>query len=124
MKPTNICAAAFVLAALSWCLPASAAPGGRLGTLPLGEYRCSVPGDASGPAWRQLHDTEFKIINASTYRTADGYGSYLLTGDMATFTRGPMNGMRFERVSNSTVRWIDSNGKASAVRCVRLPGST
>ncbi len=91
--------------------------------MPLGEYRCSVPGDAAGPAWHLLENTEFKIVNASTYRTADGYGTYLLTSDTLTFTRGPMNGMRFKRTGTRTVRWIDGNGKPSAVRCVRLPGS-
>ena len=43
---------------------ASAAPGGKLGTLPQGRYVCSMPGDATGPAWRVIPDGGFTIETA------------------------------------------------------------
>lgn len=103
------------------CLSAAAlaAPGGKLGTLPLGEYRCALPGDAASQAWVPLEDKNFTIGNASTYHTPEGSGTYLLTGERVTFTRGPMNKMRFERTASSTLRWIDEEGELSRVRCVR-----
>ncbi len=99
--------------------PASAAPGGKLDTLPIGEYRCALPGDADGQAWIPLEDRHFTIGNSSTYRTPDGSGTYLLTGERMTFTRGPLEGMKFDRISSATLRWIDENGEASRIRCVR-----
>lgn len=101
------------------CAPAFAAPGGKLGTLPIGHYLCALPGDADGLAWVPLEDKNFNIGNASTYHTADGSGTYLLTDKRVTFTRGPMKGMKFDRVSSGTLRWIDENGNQSNVRCVR-----
>ncbi|MXO90106.1 elongation factor P [Altererythrobacter aquaemixtae] len=96
---------------------------GRLGTLPHGTYVCSTPGDAAGPAWHEIPDKDFIIANASTYETKDGSGTYLLTGENVVFTRGPMNGMRFQRTGTGTLRWIDSEGKPGRIRCVRRNGS-
>jgi hypothetical protein len=107
------------IACIALPAPAMAAPGGRLGTLPLGEYYCALPGDAAGQAWIPLEDKHFTIDNASTYLTSQGSGTYLLTGKRIIFTRGPMNGMRFERTGSSTLRWIDENGDLANVRCVR-----
>lgn len=106
-------------ACLCLCAPAVAAPGGKLGTLPIGEYRCGMPGDADRGAWIPLEDRQFTIGNSSTYQTSDGWGTYLLTGTRLTFTRGPMAGMKFERISSVTLRWIDENGEVSRIRCVR-----
>ena len=92
---------------------------GRLGTLPHGSYVCSLPGDAGGPAWRELEDKRFTIENASIYRTESGSGTYLLTGTRVTFTRGPMKGMKFERTGNASLRWIDDDGKPGRIRCIR-----
>jgi len=100
------------------CVPALAASGGKLGTLPIGEYRCALPGDAAGHAWVALEDRNFNIGNSSTYHTAKGSGVYLLTGQRMTFTRGPMKGMKFDRTSSGTLRWIDENGDQSRIRCV------
>lgn len=100
-------------------VPAQATSGGKLGTLPIGEYRCALPGDADGQAWITLEDKHFTIGNASTYHTSEGSGTYLLTGKRVTFTRGPMNGMKFERTGSGTLRWLDENGELSRVRCVR-----
>lgn len=106
-------------ACISLSAPALAAPGGKLGTLPLGEYRCALPGDAAGQAWVPLDDKHFTVGNASTYHTSAGSGTYLLTGKRVIFTRGPMNGMRFERTRTGTLRWLDEDGEISRVRCVR-----
>jgi len=114
MRLLTVTAACIALSA-----PALAAPGGKLGTLPLGEYHCALPGDAAGQAWIPLEDKNFTIDNASTYLTPQGSGTYLLTGKRVIFTRGPMNGMRFERTGSSTLRWIDENGRLASVRCVR-----
>lgn len=99
------------------------APGGPLGTLPIGEYVCSLPGDATGPAWRVVPEKGFTIDNASTYRTEAGAGTYLLAGNQVRFTRGPMKGMRFERTGNATLRWLDDNGEPGRVRCIRSGAS-
>lgn len=100
-------------------MPALAAPGGKLGTLPLGQYRCALPGDADGLAWIPLENQHFTIGNASTYHTPEGSGTYLLTGKRVTFTRGPMKGMEFDRTGSGTLRWIDNQDQQSRVRCVR-----
>lgn len=111
----------FTVFAAFLCLgaPSLAAPGGKLGTLPLGEYRCALPGDSGGLAWVPLEGREFNIGNASIYHTAEGSGTYLLTGKRVTFTRGPMKGMEFDRTGSGTLRWIDEDGELSRVRCVR-----
>ena len=98
---------------------ASAAPGGKLGTLPQGRYVCSTPGDATGPAWRVIPGGGFTIETASTYHTETGSGTYLLTGKDVVFTRGPMKGQRFVQTGGVTLRWVDENGVPGRVRCVR-----
>jgi len=95
------------------------APGGPLGTLPIGDYVCSLPGDASGNAWEVVPEKGFTIGNASTYHTETGSGTYLLAGDQIRFTRGPMKGMRFVRTGRATLRWLDDKGEPGRVRCIR-----
>jgi len=114
--------AAIALAAL--CGPAAAQiTTGKLGTLPHGKYICSKPGDAGSAAWTVLPGKDFTIGNGSTYHTAAGAGTYLLTGKNIAFTRGPMNGMRFRRAKAATVQWIDKDGKPGRVRCTRTTAS-
>ncbi len=98
---------------------ASAAPGGKLGTLPQGRYVCSTPGDATGPAWRVIPGGGFTIETASTYHTETGSGTYLLTGKDVVFSRGPMKDQRFVQTGGVTLRWVDENGVPGRVRCVR-----
>jgi len=117
MKNFNALIALGLFTALS--STALAAPGGRLDTIPLGLYRCALPGDAAGLAWVPQNDRNFTIGNASTYQTADGSGTYLHTGKTVVFTRGPMRGMQFSRTGNSTLRLLDDEGQPSPVRCVR-----
>jgi hypothetical protein len=58
----------------------------------------------------------------SSYRTPDGTsgGGYLLLGRALTFTSGPYNGRRFEAQSASTVLQLDSDGRRTGLRCVRV----
>lgn len=109
------------LSTLLLCLaaPLAATPGGKLDTLPQGRYTCALPGDAAGEAFVILPDKAFVIDNGSTYRTKNGSGTYLLTGEIVQFTRGPLKGMRFERTSSASLRWIDETGQPGKVRCVR-----
>jgi hypothetical protein len=112
-----------ILVSLGLALPisgaAAAAPGGRLATLPVGEYRCELPGDATGPSGRPVSEETFAIRNASTYVAAEGAGSYLLTGDRLVMTSGPRRGDRYRRVSNNFLRKLDAAGAETGLRCVR-----
>ncbi len=112
-------ASAILLVLLLAAAEASAAPGGKLQTLPQGRYVCALPGDAAGPATRVIDGRDFVIDNASTYRTDEGSGTYLLTGKTVQFTRGPMKGMMFLRAGRATLRWLDEEGNPGRVRCVR-----
>ena len=99
--------------------PAVAAPGGAIGTLPLGKYTCELPGDATGAVGQHVPDADFMVINASSYATPKGQGTYLLTGDALTMTRGPLRDMRFRRVSGGYLRKIEADGSEGKLRCVR-----
>ena len=100
-------------------VPAGATDGGKLGTLPLGRYLCELPGDAAGPASVPVDGAWFDVLNASSYDTEGGSGTYLLTGEEVVFTRGPMKGARFERVSDRRLDRSDLKGKLAKMRCVR-----
>tara|TARA_B100000678_G_scaffold119594_1_gene100265 strand:+ start:63 stop:452 length:390 start_codon:yes stop_codon:yes gene_type:complete len=91
----------------------------RLATLPIGTYECSLPGDASGPAWHRVPDSDFKILNASSYEAKGTSGVYLLRGTQVTFTRGPMKGTTMERVGRSMLRERQADGSLGRMRCVR-----
>lgn len=108
-------AASILLAAA----PAAAVPGGKLGTMEAGTYICELPGDAGGPAGIRQPEEGFDIVNSTTYRNAQGRGTYLLTGDVLTMTSGPKRGLRYHRISERFLRQIDASGKDSALRCVR-----
>ena len=96
---------------------------GRLGTLPHGYYICSLPGDASGPAWIELPDRHFTVSNSSTYRNGDGSGTYLLTGKRVTFTYGPMKGHRYERTGDAKLQQVNEDGTLGKTRCIRRGGT-
>ena len=93
--------------------------GGKLGTLPLGRYLCELPGDVTGPASVPIDGAWFDIVNASSYDAEGGSGTYLLTGKRVVFTRGPMKGARFERVSGRRLDRVDLDGELARMRCVR-----
>jgi hypothetical protein len=100
-------------------MPAAAASTGRLATIPVGEYRCELPGDATGPSRFPVPEENFEIRNASSYANATGAGSYLLIGDTLVMTGGPKRGSRYLRLSDNFLRKIDATGKPGALRCVR-----
>ncbi|MEP7222632.1 MAG: hypothetical protein ABI673_08190 [Novosphingobium sp.] len=99
--------------------PGLAAPGGIIGTLPLGRYTCELPGDATGAVGQHLPEADFTVINASSYATANGQGPYLLTGDVLTMTGGPFRDARFHRVSGGYLRKLEADGSEGKMRCVR-----
>jgi hypothetical protein len=98
---------------------AALAGDGLLGTLPHGRYLCELPGDAIGPASRPLTGAWFDVVNASSYASESGKGTYLRTGMAVTFTTGPMRGARFELASPKVLRRTNLEGPLAAMRCVR-----
>ncbi len=124
---TIVMRAAFILmiaiSAVSAQVSARPTLAGRLDTLAVGEYRCALPGDATGAAWQPVEERNFIIGNASTYAAKGGSGTYLLAGGTLTFTRGPMKGIRFQKKGSSTLREIDDQGNLGRLRCVRYIGS-
>ena len=109
-----LCPLALILAA-----PAAGAPGGDIDTMPVGDYVCELPGDASGPAGRHVPAEDFTVVNSSSYRTNGSMGSYLLAGDQLAMTSGPLRGKRYHRLSDGFVRLIGADGQDSELRCVR-----
>ncbi|MEM1051905.1 MAG: elongation factor P [Pseudomonadota bacterium] len=94
--------------------------GGMLRTMPHGAYECALPGDAGGRAYEVVPAEGFQISTASRYRNEIGAGTYILRGRKLTFTAGPKNGERFERVGDNQLRKVDPAGKASSLLCTRL----
>lgn len=127
MKTTHIILLTAFAATLAALSPAagqqegiSAPEGGPLATLPRGQYRCSLPGDAGGAAYTPVASEDFRIIAASRYSNAKGEGTYLLRGRDLTFTRGPMKGARYERISGSQLRKIGPDGQPGELLCTRM----
>ncbi len=119
MKTSLLLAAVAIATPLAMGSPALAQPSGQLETLPLGQYRCSVPGSAAGQAWVPVPGMDFVIGNASSYTAASGSGTYLATAKTVTFTRGPMKGAKFARRMASILQKYGDDGQLSRVRCVR-----
>ena len=111
------------IAALIWLVAAAvgvqAAPGGPIGTLPLGRYVCELPGDATGAVGQRQPEADFTITHGSSYRTAGGPGTYLLTGGRLVFTAGPLRTVTYRRVSTSFLRRVMPDGGDGRLRCVR-----
>lgn len=99
--------------------PGLAAPGGPIGTMPLGHYVCELPGDVTGLAGLRQPEAEFTLTRGSSYRAAGGTGTYLLTGDRLTFTAGPRLGAAYRRTGTSFLRQIQADGTDGRLRCVR-----
>lgn len=112
--------AAATLGALA--LPGAAlaepAASGRIDTLPIGIYECALPGDAGGPAWLRVPESDFAILNASSYETQGERGIYLLRGTQVTFTRGPLQGTMMERAGRRILRERQADGTLGRMRCV------
>lgn len=113
-----------IIIALAAAGPAFATPGGPIGTLQQGEYRCELPGDATGPAGIRQDAQNFTVHNSSRYSTAEGRGTYLLTGDLVTMTSGPKEGQRFRRLSANFLREVNAAGQETELRCVRRVRNT
>ena len=96
---------------------------GKIDTLPLGTYECTLPGVASGPAWHRIPDSDFSILNASSYEARGARGVYLLRGNQVTFTRGPLRGMMLERTKKYILRERMADGSLGRMRCVRSGSS-
>lgn len=107
------------VALLSIAASASAAPGGLIATLQVGDYACELPGDAAGPAGIRQPQHDFAVINATSYVTIAGRGTYLVTGDLVQMTSGPKKGERFIKLSANFLRALDASGKQTTLRCVR-----
>ena len=101
-------------------LTAPAHADGMLKTMPHGRYECSLPGDASGAARIQIEAAHFRIASASSYRSAKGRGTYIMKGKVLTFTRGPKNGERYQRVGDSALQKLDKEGNLSRLLCGRI----
>lgn len=101
-------------------IPDAIPSGGMLRTMPHGNYECALPGDASGRAYEVVKAEGFRISTASRYRSETGEGSYILRGDNLTFTAGPKNGERFERIGENQLRKTDANGNRGDLICTRL----
>lgn len=109
--------ASFVAAACA--APLTASPVDTIGTLAIGHFVCELPGDAIGPAGIRQPESDFDILNASAYRSAAGGGSYLLVGEVMTFTSGPRRGETYRRISTNFLRRLNADGSEAQLRCVR-----
>lgn len=92
---------------------------GPLRTMPHGTYQCALPGDAGGAAYVEVPDETFRIFTASRYESTDGAGTYILRGTNLTFTRGPKNGQKFERIGDNQLRKLTATGSRSDLLCTR-----
>jgi hypothetical protein len=100
--------------------PLAASDGGMLATLRRGEWQCALPGDAGGEAFVVVPEEGFRIGNASSYRSAEGRGIYLLRGNALVFTRGPKKDQRYRVLGENTLRKLESDGSQSRLTCTRL----
>lgn len=98
---------------------ALAAPGGQISALPMGDFICELPGDATGPAGVHQAEEDFTVVNATTYTNFEGRGSYLLTGTRIVMTSGPKQGEKYHRISANFLRKLAPDGSDSTLRCIR-----
>lgn len=108
-----------VLALLLAALPAAAQAAGDLDVLPLGRYGCWTAGVATGPAVTDHPERAFTIGRGSSYASAAGRGTYLLAGDLLTFTRGPLKDTRFRRNRDGYWQQLARDGELEALKCSR-----
>lgn len=104
---------------IAWGISVPALAQQDIGTMPRGEYRCELPGDAAGAAGVEQAEESFTILSASRYRSGDGRGTYLRRGNMLSMTSGPRNGDRYVIVSENFLRKLDADGKPTRLRCIR-----
>ena len=110
--------AAIALPAAALSAQANMPQSGRIDTLPIGQYECALPGDASGPAWEPVPQRDFTILNGSSYEAKGERGIYLLRGSEVTFTAGPLKGRMMERTGQRMLREKAADGTLGRIRCV------
>lgn len=108
------------IAALASAGTLHAAPGGKLQTLPRGNYQCGTPGMAGKEAVVVQEDLGFEVVNGSSYLQAGERGTYLHTGKRVVFTSGTMRGARFRRTSENSLQVVSDDGSLGELRCVKL----
>ncbi|WP_459787288.1 hypothetical protein [Alteriqipengyuania sp. 357] len=121
MRPLALAGAlaATVMPAAAFASHADRPQSDRIDTLPIGHYQCTLPGNAAGPAWLRVPESDFTILNASSYEAEGKRGVYLLRGSELTFTRGPLKGKRMERAGRRILREKLADGTLGRMRCVR-----
>ena len=131
MKSAHIVILTLTAAIIAGTVPASGQvetanapmpPEGSLGTMPHGEYRCALPGDAGGAAIIEMARENFRISTASRYASDTGSGTYIMRGKDLEFTLGPKKGERFTRMGDNQLRKLSEGGDPSDLLCTRLPG--
>ncbi len=118
MRAQSRLAAAAALALVIASAPALGVPGGEIGTLPTGVYRCEKPGNLTGLDAVALPQDDFRVLASSSYAVDGKRGSYLLTGDRMVMTGGPLEGREFRRTSVGYLRLVGPDGEPGEVRCV------
>jgi hypothetical protein len=122
LRPTTIILAGIA----SVCAAAVQAHEGRLGVIDRGYYACETPGDAEIGPGIAASEYDFLVISASRYRTADGTGNYLRTGDKVQMTSGPKKGEAFEMKGERFLKMTTGKGVENGIRCIRYgePGAS
>lgn len=100
--------------------PFNATLGRDLNVLPQGRYGCWTPGSAAGPAMAGDPERSFTIVRGSSYTSGAGRGTYLLAGDLLTFTRGPFKDTRLRRNRDGFWQEIARDGELGRRKCHRL----
>lgn len=91
---------------------------GRLDTLKRGYYACERPGDAEVGPGIAASEYDFLVINASRYRTPDGGGTYLRTGEKVQMTSGPRKGDAFAMKGERFLEVTSGEGSELSIRCI------
>ena len=99
--------------------PAAASAATDLGVLPQGRYDCWTAGHAAGPAVTGDPRHRFTIVHGSSYVSAEGGGTYLLAGDLLTFTRGPFKDIRLRRNRGGFWQQVARDGEPGRMKCSR-----
>ena len=107
-----------ILTAFSLAGTAAHAHEGRLDTLERGYYACERPGDAEVGPGIAASDYDFLVINASRYRTPDGAGTYLRTGEKVQMTSGPRKGDAFAMKGERFLEMTAGEGSELSIRCI------
>lgn len=107
------------LGLLALTLPLAALGASDLDVLPQGRYACWTAGTATGPALTGNPERSFTIVRGSSYETATGGGTYLLAGDILTFTRGPLKDMRLRGSREGYWQNVDREGGLQPLKCSR-----